>query len=33
VVSLREEKIRISPNLYNSETDIARCLDVLESLK
>jgi cysteine desulfurase/selenocysteine lyase len=29
VVSLREDKIRISPNIYNTESDIARCLDVL----
>jgi len=30
IVSLRENRIRISPNVYNSESDIERCLDALK---
>ncbi len=29
IVSLREDRIRISPNIYNTEADILRCLEVL----
>ena len=32
VVSLRQDRIRVSPHLYNTEADIARCLQVLRSI-
>ena len=32
VVSLRQDRLRISPHLYNTEADIARCLQVLRSI-
>lgn len=32
VVSLRQDRIRISPHLYNTESDMDRCLDVLRSV-
>jgi len=29
IVSLRQDRLRISPHLYNTDSDIARCLEVL----